>query len=195
MVIRLKVLTVVCHPRLQSLTFSAANRFAQGLKEAGHETEIIDLHRSGFNPVLWEEDEPDWSGKPKLYSPEVEREIERMKQFDALAYVFPLWWYSMPAMLKGYIDRVWNYGFAYGSSKLHHQHVSWLILAAATHNDLKKRDYDKMVEHQLNVGLADYVGISNSRVQYLFDTLNEDSNHIENLLDQAYQHGLNYGEK
>jgi putative NADPH-quinone reductase len=191
----LKILTVVSHPRAQSLTFSAANRFVQGLKDAGHETEILDLHRIGFNPVLWEEDEPDWSGKPKQYSPEVEREMERMKQFDALAYVFPLWWYSMPAMMKGYIDRVWNNGFAYGSSKLHHQQVLWLILAGATHNDLKKRDYDKMVEHQLNIGLAEYVGISDSRVEYLFDTLNEDSNHINKLLDQAYQYGLNYGKK
>jgi putative NADPH-quinone reductase len=188
----LKVLTVVSHPRTRSLTFSATNRFVQGLIEAGHETEILDLHRIGFNPVLWEEDEPDWSGKSKLYSPEVEREIERMKQFDALAYVFPLWWFSMPAMLKGYIDRVWNQGFAYGSSRLHHQHVLWFILAAAPREHLEKREYDKMIAHHLNVGLSSYVGISNSQVEYLYDTLNGDPQHIEKLLNKAYQLGLNY---
>ncbi|MOA52701.1 Glutathione-regulated potassium-efflux system ancillary protein KefF [compost metagenome] len=58
-----------------------------------------------------------------MYSPEVEAEMERMKKHDALAYVFPVWWYNLPAMLKGYIDRVWNNGFAYGSNKLHHKKV------------------------------------------------------------------------
>lgn len=57
----MKVLTVVSHPRVHSLTFSVADRFTQGLIDAGHETEVLDLHRSGFNLVLREADEPDWS--------------------------------------------------------------------------------------------------------------------------------------
>jgi putative NADPH-quinone reductase len=191
----MKVLTVVSHPRVESLTFAAANRFVQGLKEAGHEADILDLHRIGFNPVLGENDEPDWSISRPKYSDEVEREIDRMQRYDALAYVFPLWWYSMPAMLKGYIERVWNYGVAYGSSHLSHQHILWLILAAASPKDLAKRDYDKMIAHQLNVGLANYVGIQNSQIQYLYETLKEDPKHIETLLDQAYQSGLNYAKK
>ncbi|MGF7029931.1 putative NADPH-quinone reductase [Paenibacillus mucilaginosus] len=188
----MKVLTVVSHPRLNSLTFAAADRFVQGLTDAGHETEVLDLHRSGFDPVLWEADEPDWSGTAKRYSPEVEAEIERMKQHDALAYIFPLWWYSMPAMLKGYIDRVWNNGFAYGSSKLPHQHVLWLSLAAASSKDLEKRGYDRMITHFLNVGLADYAGIPDSRVEFLYETLDQQPGHTEKLLEQAYTLGLNF---
>lgn len=111
----MKVLTVVSHPRTNSLTFAVAERFVQGLKDAGHEVEVLDLHRMGFNPVLWEEDEPDWNNGDKKYSKEVEIEMERMKKHDALAFIFPIWWFSMPTMLKGYIDRVWNNGFAYGS--------------------------------------------------------------------------------
>ncbi|MDQ0061387.1 NAD(P)H oxidoreductase [Paenibacillus harenae] len=188
----MKVLTVVAHPRINSLTFAAADRFAQGLKEAGHETEVLDLHRSGFDPVLWEADEPDWTGNHKRYSPEVETEIERMKKHDALAYIFPLWWYNMPAMLKGYIDRVWNNGFAYGSSKLHHQHVLWLSLAAASAGHLEKRGYDKMITHYLNVGLANYAGIPNSKVEFLYETLEDRPGHTEALLAQAYNLGLNF---
>ena len=189
----MKVLTVVSHPRVKSLTFSATHRFVQGLKTAGHQTDILDLHRIGFDPVLREADEPNWNMSRPQYSAEVEREIERMQQYDALAYVFPLWWYSMPAMLKGYIERVWNYGFAYGSNRLSHKHILWLILAAASPADLAKRDYDKMIAHQLNVGLANYVGIESTRIGYLYETLKEDPQHIEMLLEQAYQYGLNYG--
>jgi NAD(P)H dehydrogenase (quinone) len=188
----MKVLTVISHPRTTSLTFAVANRFVQGLKDAGHETEVLDLHRSGFNPVLWEADEPDWSADDQHYSPEVEEEIERMKQYDALAYIFPLWWWSMPAMLKGYIDRVWNYGFAYGSKKLHHQHVLWLSLAGAPIERFEKRKYDKMMTHYFNVSLADYVGIPNSQFELFYKTIDPSPDHIEELLKRSYDLGLNY---
>lgn len=188
----MKVLTIVSHPRINSLTFKASEHFTQGLHDAGHETEVLDLHRSGFNPVLWEADEPDWSVDYQKFTPEVEAEIERMKRHDALALIFPLWWWSMPAILKGYIDRVWNNGFAYGSSKLHHQHVLWLNLAGASEEQVKKRRYDEMIAHHLNVGVADYCGITNSKVEFLYDTLDTKLETRERLLTQAYQLGLNF---
>lgn len=188
----MKVLTVVSHPRVNSLTFSVADRFLQGLADAGHETEMLDLHRSGFNPVLWEADEPDWSSDRKIYSPEVEAEMERMKKYDALAYIFPIWWFNLPAMLKGYIDRVWNNGFAYGSNKLHHKQVLWLGLAAAPKEHFEKRQYDKMLSQHLNTGIADYCGISNSKVEILYDTLDSRPEIFENLLMRAYHLGLYY---
>lgn len=188
----MKVLTVVSHPRTNSFTFAIANRFEQGLKDAGHETEILDLHRSGFNPVLWEEDEPDWSNENKRYSPEVETEIERMKRHEGLAYIFPIWWYSMPAMLKGYLDRVWNHGFAYGGSNhLHHKQILWLGLAGASAEHFEKREYDKMMRRNLNVGFANYAGIDNSKVEILYETLAKQE-HREELLNQAYKLGLSY---
>ncbi|MCM3267848.1 NAD(P)H oxidoreductase [Paenibacillus elgii] len=188
----MKILTVVSHPRVNSLTFSVADRFLQGLADAGHETEMLDLHRSGFNPVLWEADEPDWSSDHKTYSPEVEAEMERMKNYDALAYIFPIWWFNLPAMLKGYIDRVWNNGFAYGSNKLHHKQVLWLGLAAAPKELFEKRQYDKMLSQHLNIGIANYCGISNSKVEILYDTLDSRQEIFENLLMRAYHLGLYY---
>lgn len=75
----MKILTVVSHPRTNSLTFAVSENFVQGLTDSGHETEVLDLHRIHFNPVLWEADEPDWSADHKVYSSEVETEMERMK--------------------------------------------------------------------------------------------------------------------
>ncbi|MBH5319611.1 NAD(P)H oxidoreductase [Paenibacillus sp. GSMTC-2017] len=187
----MKVLTIVSHPRTQSLTFEAVRRFTQGLEEAGHETDVLDLHRIGFDPVLWEADEPDYSGPPKQYSPEVQAEMERLLKYDALAFVFPVYWYSIPAMLKGYIDRVWNYGFAYGSNHLPHKKTLWLGLAGASLEHFQKRDYDKMIALQLNIGMSDYVGIKDSSVELLYDT-GGDQAHIEQLLQRAYQLGLDY---
>ncbi|WP_026701923.1 NAD(P)H oxidoreductase [Salibacterium aidingense] len=190
----MKVLTVIAHPRRDSLTFAAANCFIEGLREAGHETEVLDLYRTNFNPMLWEADEPDWLAASQQYSPEVEWEMERMTRQDGLAFVFPLWWWSMPAVMKGYIDRVWNYGFAYGSGKLTHQHVLWLTLAGAPVERFEKRGYDKMIDHYFNGGLADYCGISSSNVKMLYETIRENPEKKERLLDSAYLSGRHYGQ-
>lgn len=188
----MNILTVVSHPRADSFTMAVTQRFVQGLKDAGHETEVLDLHRIGFDPVLREADEPDWSDNRKIYSPEVMAEMERMKKHDALAYIFPVWWYGIPAMLKGYIDRVWNYGFAYGDAKLHHKQALWLALAGASEEHFAKRSYDQVISHSLNIGIADYSGIENSRVEFFYDTLDSNPEHMENLLERAYQLGLHY---
>lgn len=188
----MNILTVVSHPRVNSLTFSAAAKFTQGLADAGHQTELLDLHRSGFDPVMREADEPDWSSDRKIYSPEVEAEIERMKKHDALAFIFPVWWYSLPAMLKGYIDRVWNNGFAYGSNKLPHRKVLWLGLAADSKEHMAKRQYEQMMNHQLNVAIAGYCGILNSKVELLYGTLDENPEIYDQILTQAYQLGRYY---
>lgn len=191
----MKVLIVVSHSRKDSLTFKVADRFVQGLAEAGHEYEILDLHGIGFEPVLKGIDEPDWSVAEQSFSPEVEMEISRMKKHNALAFIFPIWWWHLPAMLKGYIDRVWNNGFAYGSNKLHHQHVLWMGLAGVSKEQMKKRNFDEMMTHLLNVGIAGYGGISNSKVEYLFETLDSNPEHYDIILNQAYYLGLNYAKE
>lgn len=191
----MKVLTVVTHPRTNSLTFMVANRFIQGLIDEGHETEVLALYQEGFNPVLWESDEPDWVASNQQYSPEVEIEVERMNKYDALAFIFPLWWWSMPAMLKGYIDRVWNYDIAYGPSKLKHQHVLWLSLAGAPIERFEKRKYDLMMTHYFNIGLADYCGIPSSKFELMYETINVKPGYKDKWLNQAYNLGLNYAKE
>lgn len=74
------------------------------------------------------------------------------------AYIFSIWWYSMPVMLKGYIDRVWNDGVAYGSNKLQHDRILRLGLAGASREHLEKRQYGIMLKRQLNVGIAAFAG-------------------------------------
>ncbi|MNH38853.1 hypothetical protein D3C79_999430 [compost metagenome] len=95
-------------------------------------------------------------------------------------------------MLKGYIDKVWNNGFAYGSNKLHHKKVLWIGLAAESKDGMEKRQYEKMMNQQLNVGIAGYCGILNSEVKILYNTLDSNPLTQENLLTQAYYLGLNY---
>ncbi|WP_053220202.1 NAD(P)H oxidoreductase [Virgibacillus senegalensis] len=188
----MKVLTFITHPRKNSLTFAAAEKFMEGLQDAGHEADTVDLYRSGFSPLVEEADEPDWNDSHQHFSPETLAEMERLKQFDGLAFVFPLWWWSMPALMKGYIDRVWNYGFAYGGNKLPHEHVLWLALAGAPPERFSKRKYDFMMRHYFNIGLADYCGIGHSHFALFHQTINPSPDHVEMLLEEAYKLGKQY---
>ena len=102
----MKILVIVAHPRKNSLTASITKRFTEGLIKAGHQYELLDLYAEGFNPILYTQDEPDWNNANKVYSKEVVLEMERIKASDAITFIFPMWWYSMPAIMKGYLDRV-----------------------------------------------------------------------------------------
>jgi len=188
----MNVLVVVSHPRQDSLTFQVADRFVQGLAEAGHSYEILDLHGIGFDPILREMDEPDYNQENQVFSPEVETEMERLKKHDAVAFVFPLWWWHLPAMLKGYVDRVMNNGFAYGANKLPHQQILWIALSGVTEEQMHKRNYGQSIANLLNVGIADYCGVSQSRVEFLYETLESKPEHYEALLNHAHHLGLNY---
>ena len=108
----MKTLIIVAHPRTNSLTWKITEEITRGLEEQKTQYEILDLYREEFNPVLYLHDEPDYSNPHKVYSPKVTFEMERIRKFDSIMFVFPVWWFNVPAILKGYIDRVFNYGFS-----------------------------------------------------------------------------------
>jgi NAD(P)H dehydrogenase (quinone) len=104
-------LLVVCHPMRQSFTQTVARAYAQALDALGHDVVIRDLYHLRFDPVLGESE---LLGAAKRVIPSaVRREQRRLADAGALAFFFPLWWGFMPAMLKGYFDRVFASGFAY----------------------------------------------------------------------------------
>lgn len=191
------ILTVVAHPRENSLTMDATKQFIDGLKKKGHTVEVLDLYREEFDPVMVEKDEPDWSRGDLHYSKRVMEEIDRLNQADGLAFVFPIWWYSIPAIMKGYIDRVWQYNYAYGNHKLPHERIQWIGLVGGSKEGFEKRSYDKLVKHYLNIGLSQFVGVDTSRVNLLYGTLEASSEAEKNAyytswMNEAHQLGLEY---
>lgn len=105
------VLTVLDHPAPGSFSAAAAARFMAGCQDAGHQVELADLHAEGFDP-RWSEADIARSG-PAAPETDIGREQERIARADAICLVFPLFWWGMPAMMKGWIDRVWSYDWAY----------------------------------------------------------------------------------
>jgi NAD(P)H dehydrogenase (quinone) len=161
------VLLVFAHPRRDSLTGQVADRITQVLAASGFAVEFADLVAEGFDPVLRQEDEPDWDDPDKVYSPAVTREMERIRRNDATIMVFPVHTWSVPAILKGWLDRVWNYGFAYGPRKFPQRRVWMVGVAGNTKEDFAKRRYDEAMQISLDLGLLGYCGVADRRLEIL----------------------------
>lgn len=104
----MKHVIIAAHPNPNSFTLSLARILAESLGANGQETNLRDLYAIRFNPVLAAA-EIAGAGPAR----DVQEEQAIIAEADAVSFVYPLWWGSMPAMLKGYIDRVFSYGFAY----------------------------------------------------------------------------------
>ncbi len=172
----MNVLVVICHPRRNSLTGVLADAFIEGLRQSGHGVEIADLYNENFDPRMPAADEPDYSDPNKVYSEEVRNEMARIERNDAIAMFFPVWWWSVPAMLKGWIDRVWNFGWAYGWAEFE-AHIplrkaQLVALGGSSREEFEQGGYDRQLDAQL-LGLMDYCGIADARLELFTDTLNE----------------------
>lgn len=105
-------LIVVAHPAEQSFTMALTRAYAAELESLGHSQRICDLYRMGFNPIL-AETELMPAGPDNPASADLLQAQEDIRAADAVTVIYPMWWLSMPAMMKGYIDRVFAHGFAY----------------------------------------------------------------------------------
>lgn len=187
----MKVLVVFDHPRRDSFCGAVLESFLAGLKEAGHQATVADLRAEGFDPRLPLADEPDWDDDNKVYSAEVLAEQARIQQNDAIAFIFPVWWWSFPATTKGWIDRVWNNGWAYGSRKLKCSSALFIGTASADEKTYRKRTYDDAMKIQLVVGIAQYCGIPKADLEIFYDVMADEATR-SNLLDRAKVLGSQY---
>ncbi|MFE5482462.1 NAD(P)H oxidoreductase [Streptomyces sp. NPDC056527] len=165
-------LLVLAHPRTDSLTAQVADLVHARLKDGGETVDVLDLYAEGFDPVLWPADEPDWENREKTYSPEVHAHMDRVLAADDIVVVFPVWWMAPPAVLKGWIDRVWNYGFAYGRSKprLAAKRMVWLALMGNAEAEIEQLGLSAVLDLQLRVAVSRFCGIEDSSVEIVYGT-------------------------
>ena len=102
----MRVLVVVAHPNQQSYTRAVASAAVQSLTEAGHSVTELDLYALGFRAAMSADERRAYHGEQPVLDPLVTDHIAALKQADALVFVYPTWWSSMPAILKGWLERV-----------------------------------------------------------------------------------------
>ncbi len=121
------VLIIQAHMEPQSFTAALTAAAVEAIKAAGHTVEVSDLYASGFNPAAGRHDfssvanagrfhyqtEQGKAAAEGAFVVEIASEQAKVKRADLIIFAFPLWWGGPPAILKGWIDRVLSYGFAY----------------------------------------------------------------------------------
>lgn len=133
----MNVLIVYAHPEPRSLNGALRDFAVQHLEAAGHAVQVSDLYAMNWKPTLDADDmterapgarfDPSRDSKHAYETgtqrDDIAREQQKLKWADALILQFPLWWFSMPAIMKGWIERVYAYGFAYGVGE--HSDTHW----------------------------------------------------------------------
>ncbi len=111
----MKHLVIVAHPVAESFTMALTRAYTDQLEQLGHSQRTYDLYRMGFDPVLSAEELSGTAAGHAPANPTILKAQEDIRAADVLTIIYPLWWLSMPAMMKGYVDRVFARGFAYVS--------------------------------------------------------------------------------
>lgn len=127
----MRTLIVHAHPEPASFSAALVRAAAAALAGAGHELRISDLYADGFDPVsdrrnftsvadaarYRQQSEEALASATGGYSPGLQAEMDKLAWCEALILQFPLWWLGMPAILKGWVDRVFAVGRAYGGGR------------------------------------------------------------------------------
>jgi NAD(P)H dehydrogenase (quinone) len=115
----MNVLIVYAHPSKKSYTFQVLERLKSVLKTENFEVEISDLYALNFQSDLSEEEyEREGFAKTELPIPAaVLAEQEKIEKADCIIFLYPVWWSDCPAKLKGWFDRVYSVGYAYGQNE------------------------------------------------------------------------------
>jgi putative NADPH-quinone reductase len=101
----MKALVIHCHPDPNSFTAAVRDAVLERLRAAGVETRLRDLYAEGFEPILTRAEWTGYLDAPANRAP-VEAHVADLEWCDTLIFVYPTWWYGLPAMLKGWLDRV-----------------------------------------------------------------------------------------
>lgn len=156
-----KILVFLGNPAKDSYTGRLADAYEEGARSAGHDVARLNISDLKFNPIL----EAGYRQIQEL-EPDLKRVQETIAWADHVVFVYPNWWCSMPAVMKGMFDRMWLPGFAFNFDKQTKKLIQRLkgktgrvIIVAGTHSPFmtwwKFGDYTNEISH----GILDFAGI------------------------------------
>ncbi|MFC5406351.1 NAD(P)H-dependent oxidoreductase [Cohnella soli] len=166
----MKHLIVYAHPRPRSFNRAIVDTVAESKRKEGHEVVVRDLYEIGFQPAL---------GSTEMLGG-VEEDVSLEQSYvswaDHVTFIYPLWWMGMPAVLKGYVDRVFSYGFA-------HKYVDGVQTgllkgktAALIHTQNKSQEeyeasgMEQSMRLTIDKGIFEYCGFEVTR-HFVFDSI------------------------
>ncbi|WP_243291908.1 NAD(P)H-dependent oxidoreductase [Bacillus sp. FJAT-47783] len=185
----MKTLIIVAHPSPSSFNKSIVETCIQKLEEKNHEIRVRDLYEMSFNPVLKEDSftVPQQEKAPST----VREEQEHINWAENLIFIFPTWWGGMPAILKGYFDRVFTNGFAFefqdeGSEGLLTHKKALIFQTTANPKDkLKSLQLITAIETIIDVGILQFCGIETIAHKFFYSVPYIDDQSRKDMLKEV----------
>ena len=190
----MKVLVVFTHPSDRSFNHAILDNIVTGLEQAGHQVRIKDLYKENFNPILTGDD------LAKLHDNNIPEKIQKEQQqllwADGLVFIYPLWWFDRPAMLKGWFDIVLTNGLAFEYSSegvkglLKHKKALVIITAGGSKQYFIDNDALQLIHRPVTDGTLSFCGINDVSHQIYFDISNLSDVERQEILTEAKTAGL-----
>lgn len=192
----MKVLIVFTHPNPNSFNHALLESITAGLEESGHEVRVKDLYQENFNPILSADDLTILhTGK----IPEnIAKEQEQLLWAEGLVFIYPLWWFDRPAMLKGWFDIVLTNGLAFEYSSegvkglLKHQKALVIITAGGSEEYFKDNDALQLIHRPVTDGTLSFCGIDDVSHQIYYDISNLSDDERTAILEKTEKTGLEF---
>ncbi len=174
-------LVVVAHPDRDSLTQHVARAAFDAIRDTGGDVEFADLAAEDFDPRFTGADLNLYRGRGGVPA-DIVVEQERVDRADRLILVFPMYWWSMPALLKGWIDRVFVGGWAYdpapGAAQfgmLERLTIDLVIVAGDDTESFERHGIREAVRTQIERGIIEYSGAIHGSTDYVFESDTKDA--------------------
>jgi NAD(P)H dehydrogenase (quinone) len=154
---------VYAHPNPKSFNHAILETISEELRKKKREFTVRDLYKIGFDPVLSARDLS--AIENGVIPKDIKREQNYITKADTLIFIFPIWWSAMPAMLKGYIDRVFSLKFAYDITEtevvglLKGKKVFLVSTTGASKEDYEKMGAFKMMNMAMDMAIFQFSGM------------------------------------
>jgi NAD(P)H dehydrogenase (quinone) len=102
----MKAVVILAHPNSESFSHELARRAHAGFVAAGHECTVVDLYALGFTAAMSAAERAAYHGDMPILDPLVQTQVDLVSSVDTIVFVYPTWWSGLPAILKGWLERV-----------------------------------------------------------------------------------------
>ncbi len=192
----MNTLIVFAHPDAASFNHALLEKVSQGLADAGHEVRVKNLYADNFNPILQGDELSQMQNG--ITPARILSEQEDVLWADSLIFIYPLWWFGPPAILKGWFDSVLSYGFAFKHYEgdlcglLNHSKALVLITAGSSEDWFKEQGAEGIIYRPVTQGTLEFCGVSNVSCNVFFNLSQKSDIERASILNEAYQQGENW---
>ncbi len=176
----MRTLVIFAHPVPGTYPFAVLETVIKTLRDQGDVVDKLDLYEDGFDPRFTREDHSHFWGGPK--PKDVQRYHQMVEKADRLVFVYPVYWWGMPAIMKGWIERVFtgDWAYVYGDGVadrgqaglkglLQNRPTLLLGIGGSTERTYTRYGYDEAMRTNIDVGVFSYCGIRDVVSHTLFD--------------------------